>query len=113
LGEDEYQKILVGVVEAGAIGVEQLEAESITADAVGANEIVTNLANIRDAVIDELKVMIVTADMITVGADTTYEAGYNPYENSKQAVKIKPQGAKLWHFDKHFTSTQGEMITIT
>ena len=113
LGEDEYQKILVGVVEAGAIGVEQLEAESITADAIGTNQIITDLANIRDAVIDELQVRIVTADMITVGADTTYEAGYNPYENSKQAVKIKPQGAKLWHFDKHFTSTQGEMITIT
>lgn len=33
-------------------------------------------------------------------------------ESLKNKVNLIPPGAKLWHFDKHFTSTQGEMITI-
>jgi hypothetical protein len=51
------------------------------------------------------------SDGVTVGAEgKSILETIN--ESTKKKVNVKPEGGKLWHFDKHFTSTQGEMITI-
>jgi hypothetical protein len=51
------------------------------------------------------------SDGVTVGAEgKSILKTIN--ESVKEKVNVKPEGGKLWHFDKHFTSTQGEMITI-
>ena len=107
-----FQNIVAATVIAGAVGTDELAANSITADKVGSNEIITELANIDQAVIDQLTVDSIEAGDITVGSATTFEDGYNPYKNSEKAIKVMPEGSKLWHFDKHLTSTQGELITI-
>jgi len=120
LSDNEYQKILVGIVEAGAIGVDHLQAESITASAIGTNEIITNIANINDAVVDELRVQSIKAGDITVGSESTFEDGYNPtvveqnainYANNvakaQDKMRLKPEGAILFHFDGNITSTDG------
>lgn len=40
------------------------------------------------------------------------EAAAALYTDSEISTRAKPLGAKLWHLDEHFTSTQGDKITI-
>ena len=135
---------MVGALKVGAVSSDQIASNEIIARHVGSNEIITFTANIKDAIIDNAKIINVeaskittleakiqaaqigqlNANQITVGANSTYEANYNPSEkeipagaqskantaetNAKAyANPTKPEGAHLFHFDRSVVSTDG------
>lgn len=124
LGENEYHKIMVGTIEAGAVTADQIASDEIYAGHIGTNEIITDTANISTAVILDAYIENLSASQITIGGSTNYEsADYDPRtvesraksytdETIKEKMRLKPESAMLWHFDKNITSTDGIVAEI-
>ena len=88
---------------------------TITARMIGTNEIITNTANIKDAIIDDAKIINIEADKITTDRAKIQSAQIESIETSQikvggqpaQIINPKPPGAHLWHFDRSLISTDG------
>ena len=88
---------------------------TITARMIGSNEIITDTANIKDAIIDSAKIINVEANKITTNEAKIQSAQIESIQAEQikvggqpvQLVNPKPQGAQLWHFDRSVVSTDG------
>lgn len=88
---------------------------TVTARMIGSNEIITDTANIKDAIIDSAKIINVEANKITTNEAKIQSAQIESIQAEQikvggqpvQLVNPKPQGAQLWHFDRSVVSTDG------
>ncbi len=88
---------------------------TITARMVGSNEIITESANIAQAVIENASIISVEANKITTNEAKIKSAQIESIETTQlvvgdqqaQIVNPKPEGAHLWHFDRSVMSTDG------